>query len=120
MLCSRFLVQALAWRLASCSQFIGVHLLWTHTGHVLAAAPYLILFACLLMHSSATVTDISIMRKQVNEARGVIEVCLAADRNHLAAPRRTKRICRPGEHPQPRQMARLGHAPKRQAIPAAF
>jgi hypothetical protein len=50
MLCARFLVQAVAWRLASCSQFIGVHLLWTHTGHVLAAAPYLILVACLLMH----------------------------------------------------------------------
>ena len=29
---------------------IGGYLLWTYTGHVLAAAPYLILLACLLMH----------------------------------------------------------------------
>ena len=29
---------------------LGVYLLWTHTGHVLAALPYLILLACPLMH----------------------------------------------------------------------
>ena len=29
---------------------IGVYLLWTHTGHVLYAAPYLLLLACPLMH----------------------------------------------------------------------
>jgi Protein of unknown function (DUF2933) len=29
---------------------IGAYLLWTHTGHVLAAAPYLLLLACPLMH----------------------------------------------------------------------
>jgi hypothetical protein len=29
---------------------IGIYLIWTHTGHVLAAAPYLLLLACPLMH----------------------------------------------------------------------
>lgn len=29
---------------------LGVYLLWTHTGHVLSALPYLILLACPLMH----------------------------------------------------------------------
>mgnify|MGYP001228239524 CR=1 FL=1 len=29
---------------------LGVYLLWTHTGHVLYAAPYLLLLACPLMH----------------------------------------------------------------------
>ena len=29
---------------------LGVYLLWTHTGHVVAALPYLILLACPLMH----------------------------------------------------------------------
>lgn len=29
---------------------LGAYLLWTHTGHVLAAAPYLLLLACPLMH----------------------------------------------------------------------
>lgn len=29
---------------------LGVYLLVTHTGHVLAAAPYLLLVACPLMH----------------------------------------------------------------------
>lgn len=29
---------------------LGAYLLWTHTGHVLAALPYLILLACPLMH----------------------------------------------------------------------
>ena len=28
----------------------GGYLLWTYTGHVLSALPYLILFACPLMH----------------------------------------------------------------------
>ena len=31
---------------------LGVYLLATHTGHVLAAVPYLILIACPLMHCS--------------------------------------------------------------------
>jgi hypothetical protein len=29
---------------------VGAYLLWTHTGHFLAAAPYLVLLACPLMH----------------------------------------------------------------------
>lgn len=29
---------------------LGAYLLWTHTGHVLAALPYLFLLACPLMH----------------------------------------------------------------------
>ena len=29
---------------------IGAYLLWTHTGHAIAAAPYLLLLACPLMH----------------------------------------------------------------------
>ena len=29
---------------------LGAYLLWTHTGHALAAAPYLLLLACPLMH----------------------------------------------------------------------
>jgi hypothetical protein len=29
---------------------IGVYLLWTHTGHVLSALPYLFLLACPLLH----------------------------------------------------------------------
>ena len=29
---------------------LGAYLLWAHTGHVLAALPYLILLACPLIH----------------------------------------------------------------------
>lgn len=29
---------------------LGGYLLWTHTGHTLAALPYLLLLACPLMH----------------------------------------------------------------------
>ncbi len=29
---------------------LGAYLLWTHTGHVLSAAPYLFLLACPLLH----------------------------------------------------------------------
>ena len=29
---------------------LGAYLLWTHTGHVLAALPYLLFLACPLMH----------------------------------------------------------------------
>ena len=29
---------------------LGVYLLWNHSGHALAAAPYLLLLACPLMH----------------------------------------------------------------------
>jgi hypothetical protein len=29
---------------------LGAYLLWTHTGHVVAALPYLLLLACPLLH----------------------------------------------------------------------
>lgn len=29
---------------------LGAYLLWSHTGHVLAFAPYLLILACPLMH----------------------------------------------------------------------
>ena len=29
---------------------LGAYLLWAHTGHVLSAAPFLLLLACPLMH----------------------------------------------------------------------
>jgi hypothetical protein len=29
---------------------VGAYFLWTHTGHVLTALPYLLLLACPLMH----------------------------------------------------------------------
>ena len=29
---------------------LGAYLLWTHTGHALAAAPYLLFLACPLLH----------------------------------------------------------------------
>ena len=29
---------------------LGAYLLWNHSGHALAAAPFLLLLACLLMH----------------------------------------------------------------------
>jgi hypothetical protein len=29
---------------------LGAYLLWSHTGHVLAAVPYMLLLACPLMH----------------------------------------------------------------------
>ena len=29
---------------------LGAYLLWNHTGHVLSAAPYLLLLACPFMH----------------------------------------------------------------------
>ncbi|MBX9826092.1 MAG: DUF2933 domain-containing protein [Xanthobacteraceae bacterium] len=29
---------------------LGVYLLWTHTGHVLSALPYVVLLACPLLH----------------------------------------------------------------------
>ena len=37
---------------------VGVYLLWTHTGHVLYALPYLFLLACPLMHFSDMGTGI--------------------------------------------------------------
>ena len=40
------LVKALSWALA----ILGAYLLWSHTGHVISALPYLILLLCPLMH----------------------------------------------------------------------
>jgi hypothetical protein len=35
---------------------LGIYLLWTHTGHMLAALPYFLLLACPLMHFLVMVT----------------------------------------------------------------
>jgi hypothetical protein len=43
--CSSFFGSKLGWAVV-----LGAYLLWTHTGHVVYALPYLFLFACLLMH----------------------------------------------------------------------
>ena len=40
----------LGWTLAVAISALGAYLLVTHTGHVLAALPYLLLMACPLMH----------------------------------------------------------------------
>ncbi len=48
-LCS-FLNSKLGWVVTLSLAALGAYLLWTHTGHVLAAAPYIILLACPLMH----------------------------------------------------------------------
>lgn len=45
-----FLDSKLALAVTVVAAAIGVYLLATHTGHALAAAPYLLLLACPLMH----------------------------------------------------------------------
>jgi len=45
-----FLGSKLGWAVTLILATLGAYLLWTHTGHVLAAAPYLFLLACPLMH----------------------------------------------------------------------
>ncbi|SCZ08467.1 DUF2933 domain-containing protein [Microvirga guangxiensis] len=40
----------LGWTLALAVAALGVYLFATHTGHILAALPYLLLLACPLMH----------------------------------------------------------------------
>jgi len=40
----------LGWIITLALAFLGLYLFATHTGHVLAALPYLILLACPLMH----------------------------------------------------------------------
>jgi Protein of unknown function (DUF2933) len=47
---SGFLGSKLGLAVTVAAAAIGVYLLVTHTGHTLAAAPYLLLFACPLMH----------------------------------------------------------------------
>jgi hypothetical protein len=45
-----FLGSKLGWTVTLVLAALGAYLLWTHTGHALAAAPYLLLLACPLMH----------------------------------------------------------------------
>jgi hypothetical protein len=45
-----FLGSKLGWAVTLILAALGAYLLWTHTGHVLTAVPYLILLACPLMH----------------------------------------------------------------------
>ena len=45
-----FLGSKLGWGVTVILAALGAYLLWTHTGHVLTAVPYLILLACPLMH----------------------------------------------------------------------
>jgi len=45
-----FLGSRLGWAVTVVAAAFGVYLLATHTGHALAAAPYLLLLACPLMH----------------------------------------------------------------------
>ena len=45
-----FLGSKLGWVVTLVLAALGAYLLWTHTGHVLAAVPYLFLLACPLMH----------------------------------------------------------------------
>ncbi len=45
-----FLGSRLAWVLSLSLAILGAYLLWTHTGHVVSALPYLILLLCPLMH----------------------------------------------------------------------
>ena len=40
----------IVWGVTLTASAVGAYLLWTHTGHVLSAIPYVILLACPLMH----------------------------------------------------------------------
>jgi len=46
----RFLGSKLGWAMTLSLSALGAYLLWTHTGHVLTALPYLFLLACPVMH----------------------------------------------------------------------
>lgn len=48
--CSAFLGSKLGLAVTLALAALGVYLLWTHTGHVAYALPYLLLLACPLMH----------------------------------------------------------------------
>ena len=48
--CRSFLGSKLGWAVTLSLAVLGVYLLWTHTGHVVYALPYLLLLACPLMH----------------------------------------------------------------------
>lgn len=45
-----FLGSKLGWVVTLSLAALGAYLLWTHTGHILYAAPYVLLLACPLMH----------------------------------------------------------------------
>lgn len=47
---NRLLRTPLGWVLSIFAAALGAYLLFTHTGHVLGAIPFLILLACPLMH----------------------------------------------------------------------
>ncbi len=47
---SQLLRTPLGWALTILSAAIGVYLFATHSGHILSAAPYLLLLLCPLMH----------------------------------------------------------------------
>ena len=47
---SCFLGSKLGWAVTLLVAALGAYLLWAHTGHVLSAAPFLLLLACPLMH----------------------------------------------------------------------
>lgn len=47
---SRLIGTPLGWTLSLMVAAVGVYLLAAHTGHLLAALPYLLLIACPLMH----------------------------------------------------------------------
>jgi hypothetical protein len=46
----RHLGSKLGWAITLALAALGAYLLWTHTGHVVYALPYLFLLACPLMH----------------------------------------------------------------------
>jgi hypothetical protein len=48
--CRFFLGSKLGWAVTLSLAVLGAYLLWTHTGHVFYALPYLLLLACPLMH----------------------------------------------------------------------
>ena len=48
--CRMFLGSKLGWAVTLSLAALGGYLLWTHTGHIFYALPYLLLLACPLMH----------------------------------------------------------------------
>lgn len=48
--CRMFLGSKLGWVVTLSLAALGAYLLWTHTGHIIYALPYLFLLACPLMH----------------------------------------------------------------------
>lgn len=47
---SGFIGSPFGWAVTLTLAVLGAYLLWTHTGHVVLALPYLILLACPLIH----------------------------------------------------------------------